>query len=207
MSQRLAVAVVPPSEPITFTASKFISSMNNIIGAPNAFCQAPPKLFLVRLAEMNWNQRIKQLREAREADNPDGFSPARFAKKIGISGATMSDWESGVIKQISGPNLVKVANALGVTPEWIITGQGNPEGRPQPQQKLSDDQRSLLALWGELFEHQRADYLAKFHEDVSKNRVLISEIDKRRFSVADRRVHKTSFNHPDWRKKEDKGNG
>lgn len=206
MSQSMAVAVVPPKIPITLTAAKFISSMTAIIGAPNGVCQALPKLFLVRLAEMNWSQRIKQMREARWAERPADFSPAAFAKKVGVSGATVSDWESGIIKQISGPNLVKVASVLGVTPEWIISGHGSPDGRPQPQEAISDEQRSLWALWSDLFDQQRTEYLDRLHKDVQKNHELVKEIERKRFVVADRRVHKVSFNHPDWRKK-DSGNG
>lgn len=207
MSQSMAVAVVPPNNPITLTASRFISSMTAIIGTPNGSSQAPPKLFMVRLAEMNWSQRIKQLRQERESENPANFSPAAFAKKVGVSGATVSDWESGVIKQISGPNLVKVASVLGVKPEWIITGLGSPDGRQQPQEVVSDEQRDLWALWSDLFDYQRAEYLDKLRGDVQKNQELVREIDRKRFAVSDRRVHKVSFNHPDWRKKDREGNG
>lgn len=196
MSQRVAAAEVPPNKSMTFTASKFISSMSAIIGTPNGDRQALPKLFIVRLAEMNWNERIKQRREEK------GLKPAAFAKLLGVSGASISDWESGVIKQISGKHLVRAAAVLGVTPEWIMTGHGSPDGRPQPQDVISDEQRYLWMIWGDLFDNQRTGYLEQMHTDVENNRALLLEIEKKRFSVSDRRVHKTSFRHPDWRKKD-----
>lgn len=180
MSQRLAAAVVPPNKSMTFTASGFNSSINEILGAPNAICQALPKLFIVRLAWMNWNLRIKQQRVKMEMANPANYKPAAFAKMIGVSAATVSDWESGVIKQISGQYLVKAAIVLGVTPEWLMTGLGDPAGRPLPQYVISDEQRELLGLWAGLFGKQQKEYLRLMGDDIEKNRELIQEIDKKR---------------------------
>lgn len=199
MSQSAAVAVVPPNRSMTFTASRFNSSINAIIGTPNGFRQALPKVFIVRLAEMNWNNRIKQIREERK------LKPAAFAKRIEVSSATVSDWESGVIKQISGKHLVKAASVLGVTPEWIITGLGNPDGRPQPQ-VISDEQRELWAIWGELFEFQKAEYLQQMQADVEKNRVINQEIEKKRVIISNRRIHNTPFSHA-GRRWDDKEHG
>lgn len=206
MSQRLAAAVVPPKKSITFTASMFNSSIPDIIGAPNGYCQALPKLFIVRLAEMNWNLRIKQQREALEKTKPDQYKPAAFAKLVGVSAATISDWENLVIKQISGKHLVKAASILGVTPEWIITGEGSPDGRPQPPEVISEDHRNLLRLWDQLFEKQKRQYLSMFDENIKENREVELEIERKRFVISNRRTHNTPFSHA-GRRKDDKGHG
>lgn len=200
MSQSVAAAVVPPNKSMTFTASELNSSISAIIGTPNGISQALPKLFIVRLAEMNWNDRIKQMREK------NGLKPAVFAKLVGVSGATISDWESGVIKQISGKHLVKAAAALGITPEWIMTGYGSPDGRPQPSEVISDEHRELINLWGGLFEKQKRKYLDLFAEDIKDNREVERELEKKRVSVANRRTHNTPFSHA-GRRWDDKEHG
>lgn len=200
MSQSVAAAVVPPNKSMTFTASMFNSSINAIIGTPNGIRQALPKLFIVRLAEMNWNDRIKQMREK------NGIKPAVFAKLIGVSGATISEWESGGIKQISGKHLVKSAAVLGITPEWIMTGLGCPDGRPQPQEEMSDEHRDLIRLWGGLFEKQKRKYLDLFAEDIKDNREVERELEIKRINIANRRIHNTPFSHT-GRRRDDKENG
>ncbi len=67
---------------------------------------------------MNWNRRVTQLRTAR------GLSKAEFARLVGVSGPTVTDWENGVIKTLAGENLLKVSAVLECTPEWLLTGKG-----------------------------------------------------------------------------------
>jgi transcriptional regulator with XRE-family HTH domain len=67
---------------------------------------------------MNWNHRITVAREAM------GIKKSEFSRLVGVSTATTADWETGKIKMIDGRNLVKAAQVLKVTPEWIMTGEG-----------------------------------------------------------------------------------
>ena len=68
---------------------------------------------------MNWNERITIAREAL------GIKKAEFSRRVGVSTATTADWETGVIKMIDGLNLVKAAQVLKVSPEWLMTGEGD----------------------------------------------------------------------------------
>lgn len=44
--------------------------------------------------------------------------------RVGVGKSSVSQWESGFVKELSGTNLVKTAQALGVDPIWLATGKG-----------------------------------------------------------------------------------
>lgn len=59
-----------------------------------------------------------------------GKTQAELAKACGIKESSISGWfgkGSRPTRMISGDNLVLAAKFLGVTPEWIIIGKGQPE--------------------------------------------------------------------------------
>lgn len=62
--------------------------------------------------------RVKKALE----DKP-GSSPAGLARACRISRASVSGWLSGDSKTIKGVNLVKAAEYLGVTENWLATGE------------------------------------------------------------------------------------
>lgn len=74
---------------------------------------------------MSWNKRITLARERL------GINKSEFSRRVGVSTATTTDWESGTIKMIDGKNLVKVASVLKVTPEWVMTGFGVNESKDE----------------------------------------------------------------------------
>lgn len=66
---------------------------------------------------MNWHKRLTQAREAKN------IKKSAFAKMVGVSPPTVTDWENGDTKMIEGANLVKVCSVLGIAPSWLIHGQ------------------------------------------------------------------------------------
>lgn len=50
-----------------------------------------------------------------------GLKQNQLAKKIGIAATNISMWESGATSP-KGENLIRLANALKVAPEWILYG-------------------------------------------------------------------------------------
>lgn len=78
-----------------------------------------------------WKQRLREAREAK------GLNKTAFAKAVGVSNATITDWEKSVdaggIKEISGTKLVKVCQVLEVDTSWLMHGPtaatGEPEGK------------------------------------------------------------------------------
>jgi SOS-response transcriptional repressor LexA len=69
-----------------------------------------------------------------------GLSKANIARAVGVSSPTVTDWESGKIKNIEGANLLKLASVLKVTPEWLQTGKYPPK---EPTYNLTDDALEL----------------------------------------------------------------
>ena len=58
--------------------------------------------------------RIRQAREAAQ------LSQAEFARAVGVSRATTSRWESGVIEQITFDKLAKISMITGKPVGWIV---------------------------------------------------------------------------------------
>lgn len=73
---------------------------------------------------MNWHNRLTQARLAKNIKKSD------FAKRIGVSAPTITQWENGETKKIEGSNLVKVCSVLEITPEWLLNGVGEIRAEP-----------------------------------------------------------------------------
>lgn len=56
---------------------------------------------------------------------------AALARRVGVSRSSVSDWFSGKTKALEGQNLTKAAEALGVDPHWLATGQ-QPQRAKEP---------------------------------------------------------------------------
>lgn len=63
--------------------------------------------------------RVKDARERR------GWTRTRLGKIVGVSGSAIGQIEAGQTKMPNPHNLFRIAHALGVDPEWLITGQGD----------------------------------------------------------------------------------
>lgn len=72
------------------------------------------------------NDRITASRQAQK------MSKAELARRVGISHASVSKWESG-LNQPKGRYLNDLAAALGVTVDWLLTGDGEARGQPTPE--------------------------------------------------------------------------
>lgn len=66
----------------------------------------------------NWHQRLTFAREKRK------IKKSAFAKLVGVSAPTVTDWENGDTKRMDGENLVKVCRALDITADWLLYGDG-----------------------------------------------------------------------------------
>ncbi|MDR5611824.1 MAG: helix-turn-helix transcriptional regulator [Arsenophonus sp.] len=62
-----------------------------------------------------------QCERIRQARNHNKMTQESLGKRIGVSKATISQWESGTTEP-NGKNLVSLAKALGVTIEWLLDG-------------------------------------------------------------------------------------
>lgn len=68
-----------------------------------------------------WKTRLRQAREAK------GLNKTEFARLVGVSNPTVTDWEKAVgdggIKEIAGGNLTKVCAVLDIDPRWLLLGK------------------------------------------------------------------------------------
>lgn len=62
--------------------------------------------------------RIQAKRKAADMSQPD------LAKLVGVSKVSVSQWENGSSNP-RGENLLKLARALGVSPDWLVTGRSD----------------------------------------------------------------------------------
>ncbi len=77
--------------------------------------------------DMTLGHRIKQ---ARQAHRPK-LTQTQLAEAVGISQASVAAWESGETKNLTGPHLLKAADVLGVSAEWLERGVGPEPGEAQ----------------------------------------------------------------------------
>lgn len=79
-----------------------------------------------RMGTKDVGLRLRHVRELR------GFTQVALAKKSGVSQAALSELETGENRSPWGTNLVRIAEALKVSPEWLATGKGQMEGYEAP---------------------------------------------------------------------------
>lgn len=65
---------------------------------------------------MNWHTRLTEAREAKK------LKKSAFARLVGVSAPTVTDWENGETRMIEGANLIKVCSILEITPDWLLHG-------------------------------------------------------------------------------------
>ncbi|ASD87965.1 helix-turn-helix transcriptional regulator [Salmonella enterica subsp. diarizonae] len=70
-----------------------------------------------------------RIREARSIAN---MTQDALAKRLKLTKSTISQWESGMTTP-NGKNLINLAEALNVSPEWLLTG-----GTPTPKELTSN---------------------------------------------------------------------
>ena len=66
----------------------------------------------------NIGSRIKETRKEKK------WNQEQLAKKMSIGRSSISQWETGITKEMLGENLINLASALGVKPDWLRTGKG-----------------------------------------------------------------------------------
>lgn len=64
----------------------------------------------------NWNQRITEARTARHMTKAD------LARACNVSSPTVTEWESGGIKELTAVKALKICEELHVDPWWLVFG-------------------------------------------------------------------------------------
>ena len=82
--------------------------------------------------------KIKQLRIEK------GLTLQDIGDKVGVGKSTVRKWENGIIENMRRDKIAKLADALGVSPAFLMGWENNQTSEPSPkQQTLSPDQEEL----------------------------------------------------------------
>jgi transcriptional regulator with XRE-family HTH domain len=119
-----------------------------------------------------WNERLV------ESMNAAGISGGELARRIGVAQPSVFDWTTGATKSLRTNNLVKVADALGVSPDWLATGKGARDlnGGLPAAPALTPREIGLLALFNGLTASQQDEMMRKFEAEKQRNDALIDEL-------------------------------
>lgn len=99
-----------------------------------------------------------RLRHARKIK---GLTQVQLAKASGVKQATISEVETGESKSPVGTNLVRLALALQVSPEWLATGKGQMAAADPP---LSTEALKVARDWETLAPEVREKIAEMIHQ-------------------------------------------
>ncbi len=77
-------------------------------------------------------ERIKQGREE------IGLNKSQFARAVGVSAPTVTDWESGTIASIKVENVFKMSRVIHRPVDWIMSGKENRTGEERAVYEVPD---------------------------------------------------------------------
>jgi transcriptional regulator with XRE-family HTH domain len=106
-------------------------------------------------------ERIKKLREQR------GWKQEELARHAGVSKSAISEVESDTT-QPRGPNLVRLASALGASLDYLLTGQERPTPPPPPVVEVPAELAGMAKKWGIPYSH--VELLMQFHGQIEAMR-------------------------------------
>lgn len=86
---------------------------------------------------MELNKRLKQLR------TNQGMTQNDLAKRIGMSRATIANWERGMVEPDS-EKLSLISNIFGVTVDYLLGNTDNPTPYDDSFEKSDDELRDFL---------------------------------------------------------------
>ncbi len=95
---------------------------------------------MTELNAVTWNQRLTAAREQK------GLSKTAFWRLVGVSSATATNWENGIVQSIKGEHLVNVCRVLGVTEDWLLNG-GDIQVTANDPSTPAESRRANLADW------------------------------------------------------------
>lgn len=114
--------------------------------------QQSPRIAGQIFTQLTIGGRIRYLREVRE------MKQVELAVKCGLTQAAISNLETDETRKPSAPTLLRIAAALEVSPDWILTGVGDPSQMPHVVAGAAE--RELIELFKSLDRRGQAALLA-----------------------------------------------
>lgn len=99
---------------------------------------------------MSLSDRVKSTRERL------GMTQAALAKAAGMAQPSLSNIEGGQTKALRGPTLLKLASALQVAPEWLMSD----DSKSEVQRSSYHEEEHAVNLYRKLGQHEKVLWLA-----------------------------------------------
>lgn len=80
-----------------------------------------------------------------KARNAAGLKDYDVCKMTGISASTLSDWKNGRIRALKADKLAKIAEALGVSIEFLMTGEAEEKESISGKKYYFNDETAEIA--------------------------------------------------------------
>lgn len=84
------------------------------------------------------HQRMDLASRLRQSLEQSGMTASHLARAAGVVPQTIGKLLDGSNKNFSCPSVFAIAAALNVSPEWLATGRGQKDRRPQTQEHQLD---------------------------------------------------------------------
>ena|SRR6266540_1853131 len=114
-----------------------------------------------RDAGEGFGERIRRLRNER------GWTQEQLARQAGLSKSAISEAESDTT-QPRGPNLVRIASALGASIDFLLTGQERPPPPRTPEISVPTELAEMARRLGLPFQH--VEFLMQFNGQIEAMR-------------------------------------
>jgi transcriptional regulator with XRE-family HTH domain len=105
----------------------------------------------------------------------------QLARRIGVTRSAISQWESGMVSNISAAHLLATAKVLRVSLDWLLSGEDGmeiAEDAAAPYLYAEPSESDLLPLWRQLTTSQRTAMLAQIRELAEHNAALLAELSR-----------------------------
>lgn len=116
---------------------------------------------------MDIGDRIKQLREEK------GMTLEDLGNKVGVGKSTVRKWETGMIANMRRDKIIKVADALNTSPEFLMGWEDGTSVLVEREVKLGDREEALRERAKTLYENYQ-----KASPEIQKAVDLLLKADK-----------------------------
>lgn len=119
-----------------------------------------------------WHVRLTRAREKA------GLSKAELARRVKVSGPTVTDWEKGEIQALDAINMLRICDALDCTPHWLMFGKADHHAgvNDSPGTYLSPRHQKLLDLFDGLTSAQQEQVIIDLDAQKSSNEDLLAQL-------------------------------
>lgn len=121
---------------------------------------------------IGWHLRLIAARESA------GISKAALAKRLGVSGATLTGWEAGAVVDPHGSHLLRLAEALDMAPAALLFGAPEPAAvrDATARYRLGPDDAEVVRLYRRLTQRQRSAVMAELVRLEGENQEVLREL-------------------------------